>query len=61
MEMENLSNEMTLYEIDQLVVEFFYAMSRLHKLICSFILHVVDIFISIFLSSSRHYDGPSWS
>ena len=31
MEMENLSNEMTLYEIDQLVVEFCYAMSRLHK------------------------------
>ena len=31
MEMENHSNEMTLYEIDQLVVEFFYAMSRLHK------------------------------
>jgi hypothetical protein len=31
MEMENLSNEMTLYEIDQLVVEFFYAMSRLHE------------------------------
>jgi len=31
MEMENLSSEMTLYEIDQLVVEFFNMLCRGYK------------------------------